>query len=504
MEKNLQFEKKGIHEISTCKDIWSNEDLFRLVTENATTGLFIMDEKQHCTFLNPAAEKIIGYSLEEIRNLNKPLHDIIHYKKPCGELYPIHECPIDSVFPTENQTQGEDLFVKPDGSFYPVAFTASPIVKSGKTLGTIIEIRDITDEKKKEEDLKKSELEFRLMADNIQNLAWMANADGWIYWYNKRWYDYTGTHLEEMKGWGWDKVHHPEHVYRVVSFVKTAWKKGEPWELTFPLRSCNGNYRWFLTRAIPVKDNKGKVLSWVGTSTDIDDQQRALENKDEFIGIASHELKTPLTGIKAFLQISEAKLQDGEYQLVDNFIRKAGAGVLKLEGLINELLDISKIQAGKMQYTFAKLYVRDVVDDCTEQMLHQYKTHTISVEGDLDVEFEGDKFRLEQVVSNLLTNAIKYSPNSKKVVLKVKRAGEKVHFCISDFGIGIPKEKTDSIFERFFRIEKDSKNFSGLGLGLYITKEIILRHKGEIWVESEPEKGSDFHFMIPLMQEAQV
>jgi two-component system, chemotaxis family, CheB/CheR fusion protein len=86
----------------------------------------------------------------------------------------------------------------------------------------------------------------------------------------------------------------------------------------------------------------------------------------------------------------------------------------------------------------------------------------------------------------------------------VKRAGEKVHFCISDFGIGIPKEKTDFIFERFFRIGKDSKNFSGLGLGLYITKEIILRHQGEIWVESEPEKGSDFYFMLPLMQEAQV
>jgi PAS domain S-box-containing protein len=143
---------------------------------------------------------------------------------------------------------------------------------------------DITDNKKYEKGLRDSEDLFRTMANSIFHLAWMADKEGWIQWYNDRWYAYTGTTLNEMQGWGWEKVHHPDHIERVIEFVREAWTKDEPWELTFPLRRHDGAYRWFLTRAYPVKDLAGGILHWIGTNTDINDQleiAKALKQSEE-------------------------------------------------------------------------------------------------------------------------------------------------------------------------------------------------------------------------------
>src|SRR6516164_10042103 len=117
------------------------------------------------------------------------------------------------------------------------------------------------------------EQQFRTLANSIPQLAWMADKEGYIFWYNDRWYDYTGTTLEEMQGWGWRNVHHPDEVERVVERIKTAFNTGDPWEDTFPLRSKNGEYRWFLSRALPIKDEEGKVVRWFGTNTDVTEQR---------------------------------------------------------------------------------------------------------------------------------------------------------------------------------------------------------------------------------------
>ena len=132
--------------------------------------------------------------------------------------------------------------------------------------------RDVTRQRRIEKEIKQSEEKFRTLSNSISQLAWMADGDGWIYWYNERWYNYTGTTLEEMQGWGWQKVHHPAHVDRVIAYAKEAWQKDKPYELTFPLRRYDGEYRWFLTRVYPVKNEEGKVVQWIGTNTDINQQ----------------------------------------------------------------------------------------------------------------------------------------------------------------------------------------------------------------------------------------
>ena len=136
---------------------------------------------------------------------------------------------------------------------------------------------DIHDQKLAAEALTERESEFTTLADNVAQLSWMARPDGHIYWYNKRWYDYTGTDLAEMEGWGWEKVHHPSFAKSVVEFVSQAWRKSEPWELTFPLRGHDGVYRWFLTRAVPIRDEQGNTVRWLGTNTDVTEMRQLQE-----------------------------------------------------------------------------------------------------------------------------------------------------------------------------------------------------------------------------------
>ena len=145
-------------------------------------------------------------------------------------------------------------------------------------LETIAERTWLAVEKLRSENaLREAEEKFRTMADNISHFAWMADASGYIFWYNHRWYEYTGTTLEEMQGWGWQKVHHPDYVERVVKKIQHAWDTGEEWEDTFPLRSKTGEYRWFLSRALPIRDAAGKVVRWFGTNTDITERRKTEE-----------------------------------------------------------------------------------------------------------------------------------------------------------------------------------------------------------------------------------
>ncbi|AFZ33971.1 multi-sensor hybrid histidine kinase [Stanieria cyanosphaera PCC 7437] len=148
---------------------------------------------------------------------------------------------------------------------------------TGQVIQLLSVSRDITDRKQTEEALRQSEVQFRTLADNMSQFAWMTDQNGWIFWYNRRWFEYTGTTLESMQGWGWQKVHHPEHLDRVVRYFSHCIKTGQLWEDTFPLRGKDGIYRWFLSRATPIRDEQGQIICWFGTNTDIDDQKQIEE-----------------------------------------------------------------------------------------------------------------------------------------------------------------------------------------------------------------------------------
>jgi PAS domain S-box-containing protein len=163
----------------------------------------------------------------------------------------------------------------------------SPVRDASATVvGVGVMAIETTAQVRAETALRVSEERFRTLADNISQFAWMADASGWIFWYNRRWFEYTGTSLEEMQGWGWTQVHHPDHVERVVTRIKHAWETGEPWEDTFPLRGKDGQYRWFLSRAVPIRAADGRIVRWFGTNTDVTELRQA-ERSQQVLAEAS-------------------------------------------------------------------------------------------------------------------------------------------------------------------------------------------------------------------------
>ena len=227
--------------------------------------------------------------------------------------------------------------------------------------------------------------------------------------------------------------------------------------------------------------------------------ERLMELKDEFMNIASHELKTPIASMKAYLQVLARQLSaSGTTGL--SFIEKANKQTDKLTGLVNDLLDVNKIQAGQMVFTFTEFNFNEIICDEVSQFQISNPDYHFEINQASDIFIVADKNRLEQVVSNLISNAIKYSPQNYQIIIKVLLQGEFLRVEITDFGIGIPKEDIPYLFDRFFRVRDVAPRFSGLGLGLYISSEIIKRHGGQVGVCTEANIGSTFWFTAPVSQ----
>lgn len=225
-----------------------------------------------------------------------------------------------------------------------------------------------------------------------------------------------------------------------------------------------------------------------------------LEFKDEFISIASHELKTPLTSIKAYLQLLQRSLETSGDKTIQNYLQRTQMQIEKLHHLITDLLDISKIESGKLKFNKKNFSFAPLLQNVIETIQQTHEGYTIRIKGDTDVDVHGDHERLEQVLINYLTNAIKYSPDCKEIEIVTEQLnGQELKVNVKDYGIGISKEQQANIFQKFYRAEDTANRFQGLGIGLYICAEIIKRHNGSYGVTSEPGKGSVFYFSVPTV-----
>lgn len=231
---------------------------------------------------------------------------------------------------------------------------------------------------------------------------------------------------------------------------------------------------------------------------EIEFRKQAERKKDEFISIASHELKTPLTSVKGYVQLLERSIDKGDVPTLKKHLLKAQVQLEKLNELITDLLDISKIESGKLKFN-KQPFMMDTLLHSVIEIIHQSNPEfKIIKTGTAKREIYGDEMRIEQVIINFLTNAIKYSPGTSEVHIKVEERGDHVYVGVKDFGIGINADQQKNVFEKFYRVEETAIHFQGLGIGLYISAEIIRRHNGEVGVHSVPGEGSEFYFSIPL------
>jgi signal transduction histidine kinase len=304
-----------------------------------------------------------------------------------------------------------------------------------------------------------------------------------------------------MDGWGWQIVHDPQVLPEVLQRWERSRQNGEPFEMVFPLRGADDLYRPFLTRVVPIRDAHGTITQWFGTNTDITEQKRLEQQKDEFIGIASHELKTPVTCLKGYAQLLVRKFQQAGDAPALALLQKMDTQLNKLTSLIGDLLDVTKIESGHLQLHLSSFDLNTLIQEVVEEMQRTTVRHTIVLDLAPPVTLWADPDRIGQVLTNLLTNAIKYSPQSSTIIVKTVQQEEKILTSVQDFGIGISKEMQASLFERFFRVEGDTQStYPGLGLGLYISAEFVRRHHGDIWAQSEQGKGTTMTFSLPLEQ----
>lgn len=234
---------------------------------------------------------------------------------------------------------------------------------------------------------------------------------------------------------------------------------------------------------------------------DITERREIERRKDDFLSIASHELKTPLTTIKGFIQILERVKPAEASEKYNQTLAKVSLYVDRLNRLISDLLDVSRIQSGNIEMHKEKFDFDKMVKDTVENLSLVASSHEITVRGKSGTEILDDESHIVQVLNNLISNAIKYAPNSNKIAVYVSKVSEYAKVSVTDYGMGISEQDKANVFERFFRAGEIQKHFPGMGIGLYICEQLIKNHGGTIWVESEKAQGSTFSFTIPIKRD---
>jgi len=380
------------------------------------------------------------------------------------------------------RTQGKVIFDE----------TKSPV----KIIGTL---RDITDERQAQKDLESREQKFRLLAESMPQLIWTGDPQGNLTYFNQAVYTYSGLTPEDVHSGGWITIVHPEDQAENLRKWRHSVHSGNDFLCEHRFRRYDGEYRWQLSRAVPQKDTAGNIQMWVGTSTDIQDMKEQEQQKDYFISLASHELKTPITSIKAYTQILQSTYEKSNDRFLIKSLHIIDRQILKLTNLIADLLDLSKIKSGSLTLRKEKFEVNKLIEEVIDEIKHINPGYTFNFSKRTPISLTADRERIGQVIINFLTNAVKYSPQSGLIEVESLVDDNKLIISVEDFGIGINKSDQEKIFERFYRVEgKSEKTFPGFGIGLFIATEIVRRHGGEIGVNSELGKGSVFYFTIPL------
>ncbi len=469
----------------------------KTVLQNIPSGLLTLDKEWRFIYCNKRTEFILGKKLEDIegRNIWKILPDLVNstFDKNCCKALKSGK---PAVF--------EQFFSNLNSWFQVLAFSSAD--------GLSIYLDDITKHKKAKEIVEAERKKmFNLLMNAPAVICVFSGPEHRFILANNPYMQMVGTKrnliglpiktaLPELKDQG---------VYETLDEV---YKTGKPFigkEMHIKLYSSSTKKKEAKVLSVvfePYSDTDGKVEGIISYASDIttlvtkrNDIEELLKQKDEFIGVASHELKTPVTSIKGYTQILQMRFaKEGNTKAVD-LLARMDAQINKLNNLVSDLLDVTKIERGKLQYHEAFFDFNELVMEVVEEMQQISQRHAIILKLGLTTNIYGDKDRIGQVITNFISNAIKYSPENGEIIITTLQEKNAISLSVQDFGIGIPAQKQDKLFSRFYRVSGTKEDtFPGMGLGLFISSEIIKRHKGSVTVKSAAGKGSTFYFTIPV------
>jgi PAS domain S-box-containing protein len=356
---------------------------------------------------------------------------------------------------------------------------------------------------------------LRFVLDGMPQLVWSTRPDGYHDFYNRRWYEYTGADPNVTRGGGWNDELHSDDQQRAWERWTRSLESGEDYEIEYRFRRADGEYRWFLGRALPMRDETGRIVRWFGTCTDIDDQKRLEQQradvlaqaeatsrlKDEFLAIVSHELRTPLTAILGW-----ARLQRGRPDLLPKAMTVIERNAEAQAKLIEEILETSRIVTGKVRLSRRLADLNDVVQAAVDSIRPAVESKTLHLEitlGSSSVPIDCDPDRLQQVVLNLLVNAVKFTPSGGRVRVRIEVEGQRARVVVADTGPGISPTFLGHVFDPFRQAESSTtRQHGGLGLGLAIAKHLVNLHGGTVTAASKGlGEGATFVVTLPLAPE---
>lgn len=479
------------------------EKKFQAMADHAPNLFWMLNERSEPIYYNKSWLTFTGKGLEQILQ-----------EDPLENVHPQDQERVRYVY--QNSFEKRKNFTvefrmkKKSGTYRWVLTSGAPFFEGKELKGYMGAAIDITDRKENEErnimlieEIQEQRKKIRNIIGNVPGIVWEADAnqDEGVTKIT-----FISKYAEIMLGYTTDSWSKDDFLFNVIhtddrqkakdDFVSLI-KRREKSTLQFRMITKNKGVIWVETQVGVVCDKNGKPIAVRGVSTDITQQMEFEKKKDEFISIASHELKTPVTSVKLFVQhlAKKAKINKEEDYL--KYLLKIDGQINNMTDLINDLLDISRIEAGKLQFYREHFELDDLITETVETL--QSNKNQIEIAGETKQKIFADKHRVAQVLINLLTNAIKYSPPSKKIYIKAAKKDGQIIVSVQDFGIGISKKNQNKIFDRFYREDGNrERTYPGLGIGLYIASEIVKRHNGVIGVESVKGKGSTFYFTLPV------
>ncbi|MBT1706086.1 CheR family methyltransferase [Chryseosolibacter indicus] len=475
-----------------------SEERFRLVFASAKDyAIFTIDTQRRVGTWNKGAEGMFGYSEQEMIGQSG---DILYVPEAREKGAPEKEA---AKAKEKGFAENERWHLRKGGTWVYCSGTVRPLHdNAGKLLGFVKIVRELTETMQAQEALRESEERLRITLESAEMGVWDWDIKTDVVKWNKQHYIMLGLQPgEEIKNAGYFlSFVYKDEAETVDLALKTAVQEGGIFKAEFRIvRADNKEIRWVSGYGRTIeKDEKGHAIRMVGVMYDITERKNLEQQKDEFIGIASHELKTPVTSIKGYAQILQDRFEKANEKESTALMQKLNNQVDRLSNLIRDLLDTTKIVEGKLTLNLTTFNLNSLVAERIEELQNLSKGHQFIFQKAYIKPITADKERIGQVLNNFIMNAVKYSPDGGDIVVQTEVVKEGVKLSVCDQGVGIPVELQKKVFDRFFRVENEqTEQVSGMGLGLYISAGIIERHSGTIGVESKEGAGSVFYFILP-------
>ena len=466
-----------------------SEERFRLATNNVGGGVYTLDLKGLVTYVNPAAETMFGWTNAEL--LGRNMHDVTHYKHPDGTPFPASDCPGLQVLQNGVELREyEDTFIRKDGSFFPVIFSASPLKRDGETVGIVVGFRDDTRRRAAERALRESEERFRLIANMAPVMIWMTDVNGQVTYLNETYLDFTGLPLAAALGDGWMKVPHPDEVERCRDVYVKASEQYEPFQMEQRLRRHDGEYRWMVSTGVPRYNEDGSFVGYIGTAIDVTERklaeealstvsQKLIEAHEEESTRIARELHDDISQQVALLSLHLQRVKHSLPASAAALEKEIGAAIQQTTDLATDIQALShRLHSSKLEIVGLTAASAGLCEELSDRQRVEIDFHSEHIPKTLP---PGISLCLFRVLQEALQNATKHS-GSRRFRVLLKSQGDYVELTVEDSGVGFDPQGA----------------VGGRGLGLTSMRERLGLVGGQLSIHSELGRGTTIQARVPL------